>query len=51
MAARAKEQAGDVDTSPTDARATAWEASQTLLSLGGDKYKDEDNVEMETAPS
>jgi len=49
MAARAKEQAGDDDTSPTDARATTWEEAQTLMSLGGDNNKDEDNVEMETA--
>lgn len=36
MAARANEQAADVDTSPTDARATAREAAQTLVSMGGD---------------
>jgi len=51
MATRAKEQAGDVDTSPTDARATAREAAQTLVSMGSDSDEDDDNVEMETAPA
>jgi len=51
MAARAYEKAGDVDTSPTDARATAREAAQTLVSMGGDSDEDDDNVDMETAPA
>jgi len=51
MAARAKEQAGDVDTSPTDARATAREAAQTLVSMVSDSDEDDDNVEMETTPA
>jgi len=51
VAARNKDQGGEAETSPTDTRATAREAAQTLASMGdvSDEAEDEEDYELEMA--